>query len=92
MEGLYVRLMLYSSSLPLGLSSNRPPTPLLCGFLCLYQDFLYFSTLLFPRCFANNYSHGFLPAYVAAAVLKQVLVAIGSVCCQMVSAPLCESV
>lgn len=66
--------------LPPSLSS-----PHFIHFLCLsqslhlYQNFLYFSTLLFLRselCFSNNCSHRFLPAFVAAAVLKQVLDAI----------------
>lgn len=85
-------------SLPASLHLSAPLTPSIS--LCvsqslhLYQDFLYFSTLLFLRsesCFSNNSSHSFLPAFVAAAVLKQVLDAIwsASVFCQMVSALLC---
>ena len=55
------------------------PSPSLSQSLHLYQDFLYFPTLLSLRsewCLSNSSSRGFLPAAVAAAVLKQVLDAI----------------
>lgn len=54
-------------------------SPWLSESFLLYQDFLYFFTLLSLRselCLSNNSSPGFLPAFVAAAVSKQVVDAI----------------